>query len=94
MRLFVACVSPPLHPSSLPNLANNSVENVNQVPEKPFQSGCERSLGRQLLKWEERHDNLTSGTQTQLCFLIFHRQQSPLLHLVCGWGASSPSCSS
>lgn len=79
----------------LPSLANNSViENVNQVPERIFQTGCELSLGRQLLKWEEFHDNLTSGTPTQLCFLIFHRQQSPLLHLVCGWGASSPNCSS
>lgn len=89
-------VSPPLHPSfsvwtaSLPcqtfrgrlHIANNSAaENVNQAPERIFQTGCELSLGRQLWKWEELHDNLTSGTQTQLCFLISHRQQSPLLHL-------------
>lgn len=80
------CVSRPLPPSSSmwtgslpsqllggrrPNLSNNCViENVHRVPERMFQTGCER---RQLLKWEELHDNLTSGTQTQLCFLIFHR---------------------
>lgn len=45
-----------------------------------------RIKSTQLLKWEEFHDNLTSGTQTQLCFLDFHSQHSPLLHLVCGWG--------
>lgn len=44
-----------------------------------------RIKSKQLLKWEEFHDNLTSGTQTQLCFLDFHCQHSPWLHLVCGW---------
>lgn len=60
-----------------------------QVPKRIFQT-LTQIESRQLFKWEEFHDNLTSGTQTQLRFLDFHCQHSPLLHRACGRGRFLP----
>lgn len=75
-------------------LLANKAESENVLGAKKDFSDSVGSLtqikSRQLFKWEEFHDNLTSGTQTQLCFLDFHCQHPPLLHRLCGWGHSLP----
>lgn len=69
-----------------------------EVSERIYQAGCdpfpelktESPVQVRGIPWHTR-----PRTQTQLCFQVFRRQRSPLLHL--GWagvGASFPSCSS